>query len=278
VRALPLADAAALRRPARRTAGARLALTALVAVLAALAFMAAGDERPPDAPAAAPMRSTPLVALVDVSASVAGTADDEVAATLERIARARRDAGLVLFSDAAAEALPPATPTAELARFIPFFRAPPGTEDHYAREPWGTALGSGTRISAGLRAARRTLERDAGGAGDVVLVSDLDTSQVDVERLERELAAYARAPAIDVRVVALPGTKAPDEAFFRRRLGRADFDLEPAAVVAQASQAAPAAPFPDRLALLVVAIGLAVALRELVAVPLAWRAHKGTGA
>jgi hypothetical protein len=277
VRALPLADAPALRRAARRTTAARFGLAALVTVLVALALMAARDRRPPETAVAQPAPSRPLVAVVDVSASVAGEADDEIAALLERIARARGEAGLVLFSDAAVEALPPGTRTAELVRFIPFFRPPPGRDDYYAREPWGTALGSGTRISAGLRAARRALARDAGGAGDVVLVSDLDTSRVDVEALERELAVYARAPAVDVQVIALPGTKAPDEAFFRRRLGRADLDLEPAAALERTSEPAPVAPFPRRLALLVVLIGLALALRELVAVPLAWRAAEGRG-
>jgi hypothetical protein len=280
VRTLPLADAPAFERPARRTALARFALAALVAILAGLALLAARDEEPPRvSPSPAP-RSTPLVAVVDVSASVAGSAEDQIAATLEGVARARESAGLILFSDAAAEALPLAAPTTELRRFLPFFRPPPGLDDYYVRDPWGTALGSGTRISVGLRAARRTLERDAGGTGDVLLVSDLDTSQVDLERLERELATYARTPALDVHVLALPGTKANDEAFFRARLGRGEIEHEPVVVGERVSEAAPTgpAPFPGRLALLAVLIGLALALRELIAVPLAWRVHERGGA
>ena len=278
MRALPLADAAAFRRPARRTAGTRFALAALVAVLAGLAFVAARDGRTTDAPAASPPPARPLVVVVDVSASVAGAADENIATTLERIARARRNAGLVLFGDAAVETLPPATRAAEFGRFVPFFRPPAGRDAYYAREPWAAALGSGTRISAGLRAARRSLERDAGGAGDVVLVSDLDTSIVDMAALERELAAYARAPDLDVRVVALPGTAANDEAFFRRRLGPAGAALDPTVVAEPTPVAAPVAPFPRRLALLVVLIGLALALHELVAVPLAWRREETTRA
>jgi hypothetical protein len=278
VRALPLADAAAFRRPARRTAVARFALAALVAILAGLAFLAARDGHPGDASAPPPAAARPLVVVVDVSASVAGAADEKIASTLERIARARRYAGLVLFGDAAAETLPPATRVAELTRFVPFFRPPPRRDDYYAREPWGTALGSGTRISAGLRAARRSLARDAGGGGDVVLVSDLDTSVVDVAALERELAVYARSPALDVVVVALPGTAANDEAFFRRRLGNAYAALDPTVVAEPSPAAAPVPPFPRRLALLVVLIGLALALRELVAVPLAWRPRETTRA
>jgi hypothetical protein len=274
VRALPLADAPALRRPARRTALARLALAALVAIFAGLAFLAARDGPPAAASAPSPPPARPLVVVVDVSASVAGAADEKIASTVDRIARGRRSAGLVLFADAAAEALPPATRAAELVRFVPFFRPPPGADDYYISEPWGAALGSGTRISAGLRAARRSLGRDAGGAGDVVLVSDLDTSRVDEAALERELAAYARSPTLDVVVVALPGAAANDEALFRRTLGRAYADLDPTVVAEPAPAAAPDAPFPRRLALLVVLIGLALALHEFVAVPLAWRAQE----
>ncbi len=275
MRALPLADAAAFRRPARRTALARFALAALVAILAGLAFIAARAGGPADVSTGSPPPATPLVVVVDVSASITGAADEKIALTLERIAGGRQDAGLVLFADAAAEALPLATRSAELARFVPFFRSPPGREDYYAREPWGAALGSGTRISAGLRAARRSLDREASGVGDVVLVSDLDTSRADAASLERELAAYARAPGLDVRVVALPGTSANDEAFFRSRLGRPSAALDPTVVAEPAAAAAPVAPFPRRLAVLIVLIGLALALHELVAVPLAWRPQEG---
>lgn len=272
MRALPLADAATFRRPARRGALARLSLAAIVAALGGLAFLAAREE--PPAGAGPPPPARPLVAVVDVSASIAGAADERIASTLARIARARGNAGLVLFADAAAEALPPASRAGELAPFVPFFRPPPGRDEYYEREPWAAALGSGTRISTGLRAARRALERDAGGAGDVVLVSDLDTSRVDVAPLERELAAYARAPALDVLVVPLPGTQPNDAAYFRARLGPADVDLAPS-VAAEPPPASPGeADFPGRLALLVVAIGLALAVRELVAVPLAWRAQE----
>ena len=279
MRALPLADAGAFRRAARRTALGRFALGALVAVLAGLAFAAALQAETTDAAASAAPAGTPIVLVVDVSASVAGAADERIAATLEAIAAARRDgsAGLVLFGDAALEALPPGTRAAELTRFVPFFRPPPGQDVYYAREPWARAVGSGTRISTGLRAARMSLERDAGGAGDVVLVSDLDTSQVDLARLERELAAYARAPALDVRVVPLPGADASDEAFFRGRLGQERLALDAGAVAQPAREAATDAPFPGRLALLVVLIGLALALRELVAVPLAWRPEGRSG-
>jgi hypothetical protein len=270
LRALPLADAAVFERAARRTTLVRVALVVLVAMLAALALFAARDEGPSAGAAPAVPEAPPLVVVADVSASVSGAADEAIASMLRRVA-ARRDgsAGLVLFGDAAVEALPSGTAAGELPRFVPFFRPPPGRADYYATEPWAAALGSGTRISAGLRAARISLERDAGGAGDVVLVSDLDTSEDDRARLERELAAYAAARLLDLHVVPVPGTDATDEAFFRARVGQTE---GPAAIdFTPAKAAEPAAPFPARLALLVVLIGLALALRELLVVPIGWR-------
>ena len=83
---------------------------------------------------------------------------------LQRLRRDGGDAGLVLFSDTAYQALPPGTPVAELGPFERFFRvAPPttpGLQPQPPRSPWTSSFSAGTRISTGLSLALDVLQRD----------------------------------------------------------------------------------------------------------------------
>lgn len=268
----PLADAPAFVRAGRRTALVRSAVAAAVVLLVVFAFLVARD---PDR-AAPPVASTgtALVVVLDVSASVSGEADAKVAETLESLADVSRPdgAGLVLFADVAVEALPPRTASAELGRYVRFFRRPAERTFSYVDKPWSPGIGGGTNISAGLRLGRDVLERDAGGRGVVLLVSDLAAAEQDVAALGRELGLYRRNPALDLRVVAVPPATAENKAFFRRRVDADSFVAHPASLRADTPDTrAERDPFPAALVLFVVLAGLGVALVELVAIPLAWR-------
>ncbi len=269
---LPLADAPALARTARRTTLVRAALAALLALLLALAFLSARRRE-----LAARERGSvgEVVALVDVSASVSD-ADASVAATLDALVRSERKqgVGLVLFADVAEEALPPGTPSDELARFVRFFprEGRGGAAASSVDEPWSPGLGAGTRISQGLRAAREALARDAGGRGRVVLVSDLAAAATDLPRLRRELRAYRRNPLLDLQVVALPTAAVEDRRFFRSYLGGASFVRPSATALSEPMKGsrASASELP-LLPLVVVLVALVLALVELVAMPLEWK-------
>lgn len=272
---LPLADARAFVRAGRRTALLRYAVAAAVAVLVVFAFLLARDSDRAAPPATT--TGTALVVALDVSASVSGEADARVAETLESLADVTRTdgAGLVLFADVAVEALPPRTASTELGRYVRFFRRPAEQTFSYVDKPWSPGIGGGTSISSGLRLARDVLDRDAGGRGVVLLVSDLAIPDQDVENVRRELRLYRRDPLLDLRIVAVPPSTPENRAFFRRHVLPDAFVAHPASLRAEApATSAERDPFPTALVLVVVLAGLAVALVELVAVPLSWRVRR----
>ena len=136
------------------------------------------------------------------------------------------DAGLVLFSDTAYQALPPGTPVAELGPFERFFRvAPPttpGLQPQPPRSPWTSSFSAGTRISTGLSLALDVLQRDHVARPLVILVSDLDDDAGDLESLTSVALAY-RKLGIPIRVVGL--NPSPEDARYVQRLlpeGRPD--------------------------------------------------------
>jgi hypothetical protein len=282
-RAFPLADAPALARAARHTRFIRIVLAGLLALLVAFAFAAA--RRSEAAPVERAAARDALVVVLDVSGSISSDAYRRIAVVLADISRqrARRSTGLVLFASLAQEALPPAARGAELDRFVPFFlpRASDAATSSFGN-PWSSGLGGGTEISLGLRAAREALTRAERPSSRVVLVSDLADSPSDLPALRRVLSAYATDPSLELRVIPLPGASEEDKSFFLRRLGAPAFIVDSAFLApAQTGSAATtpprAEPFPGRLVLLVVLVGLALALYELVAVPLRWRPATAEG-
>jgi len=233
--AVPLADAAALGAATRRTALLRLGAVAMIGAGLAAAYLTAPRPTGRLASLVAPGRQT--VVVLDVSQSVSDLVYREIARTLEGIVTSAGEdgrAGLVLFSDVAQEALPPGTRASHLRPFVRYFRprdergvapkpsyyraagptqAPP---PDYPLNPWFAGFSGGTRISTGLREARLALERSGSDGGRVVLLSDLAEADDDLPRLTRELVAYERNPALDLRVVALPPANAVQKQLFAR--------------------------------------------------------------
>lgn len=235
---VPLADVGALAQATRRTALLRLGAVAMIGAVLAAAYLTAPSPTGRLAALVAPGRLT--VVVLDVSQSVSDLVYREIARTLDGIVTAAGDdgrVGLVLFSDVAQEALPPGTPAAHLLPFSRYFRprdergvaakpsyyraagptqAPP---PQYPLNPWFSGFSGGTRISTGLREARLALARAGARGGRVILLSDLAEADDDLPRLARELAAYEREPALELRVVALPPANAVQKQLFARITG-----------------------------------------------------------
>jgi hypothetical protein len=180
---LPFASAAL----SRRTGIVSLVLGA--GVLAALALAFAVQPRTTPQPVRLGAGTTMVV--IDVSGSIAFPQYQTIRSTLTALGAERnRHAGLIFFSDSAVLALPPETPSHELAEFGRFFEhdatvAPqqPVPEDAYGWDgwanqqilanPWMDAFAGGTAIHLGLDLARVELQRVEAKRGQVVLLSDL---------------------------------------------------------------------------------------------------------
>lgn len=261
---LPLSDARALDRAARRTVLQRALLALVVLVVALAAFLAARDPE---------VRSQTLlptdangIVVLDVSASISGDTHQRVRSTLLRLAAGEGRYGLVVFSDTAYEALPPGTSASELRRVARYFDTSQGQLSE--RTPWSVAFSGGTRISTGLELARTIVERDRLERPALLLISDLDDDTGDVARMRGTLEEL-EAAATEVRVVGL--NPAPeDERLFGRLLGRPE-------AVAQATLEAPVAAstgadVPWTLLALGLLLALALAAHELWRARLRWAA------
>jgi hypothetical protein len=265
--AIPLADAPSLRSRARVTFAVRAALAA-IAVGCAVAFLVVSRHPQTRTIAGLPHDARTIVVL-DVSASISTDTYSRIGGTLSAISRGRTPIGLVVFSDAAYEALPPGTSAADLRPLVRYFTLPsqlqPGFAPTFPQNPWTNTFSAGTRISAGLDLAHAiaTAQRDRPA---VVLVSDLDDDPDDLNRLATVVAAYQR-DHIPVRVVGLNPTP-QDLTLFRRLFG-------PNVPVAEAPALDEVAPhtvtaFPIVLVALTVALALALAVREAWSPRLEW--------
>jgi hypothetical protein len=229
--AIPSPDLAALAAAARRTRLVRLALgIALVALVAAAFFLVRGLEVRRGG--FLPVGSTDVI-VVDLSTSVGSESNRRIARVLSEFVESDEPAGLVLFSDAAYELVPPGTPGVELKPLLRFFtprRLTPEERERlrlegrldrdsdFLQNPWMSAFRGGTRISAGLQVARRMLRRDRVTHGAVLLVSDLDYSPFDLTDLTETLVQYRRE-GLPIRVVPL-FPSSPDREFFERLIGK----------------------------------------------------------
>lgn len=148
------------------------------------------------------MRNAPLVAsgssgvvVLDLSASVF---EGGFEATVRKLVETDERAGLVVFSDAAYELLPPGSSGREFEALLRFFRST--STGFLPPNPW-ERFRAGTRISEGLEAAREALLRE-GGPGTIVLLSDLEILPDEIQRLVQVIAELKR-DGFDVRIVPL---------------------------------------------------------------------------
>jgi hypothetical protein len=199
-RGIPASEPWPLRHAVRRTTLLRIALAlALVAALA-LAFLVSRRSDVRQAPLV-PSGTTGMVVL-DLSASVYEAA---FGSTLRKMARTGERAGLVVFSDAAYEVLPPGTPGRELLPFLRFFRpAENSTTGSFPPNPWQD-FRAGTQISVGVSVAHETLLRDGASRGSILVVSDLEILADDAIRLGDEVASLRR-DGIDIRILPVSPT------------------------------------------------------------------------
>jgi hypothetical protein len=270
---LQIADAPALGHAARRARLVRLALVGALAALVAAAVALATRSNEPRV-AVAPTGGPVTEVVLDVSGSVGTRTFRFTEHALRRLSRGG-PVGLIVFSDSAEEALPPGTPAVELTPLIRLFRplkesrpaGYPSASARYPMSPWYVSFSGGTRISAGLAAAREALTRDH-VRGRIVLISDLADAADDLAKMKRELVALEQA-GIELRVMPLPNTFARDLRRFRKLEGPdvAQVEIAPQRRPPQAAGIA----VPASLAALAVLVAIALAANELFGVSLRWR-------
>jgi hypothetical protein len=290
--AIPLADASALKRPARRLMAIRALLAAsLVAALVGAVFFA---QRPGEGERTLVKGADSGVVVLDLSASI-GKPGRQVTDPFEYLADTGQEFGMVIFSGRAYEMLPPGTSSTELRPIIralvPFpdvclartdIQCPPNTrrvvpdteEGERIRRlqvtPWDNKFRGGTEISKGLTMAREMLERHNMTEHGVLLISDLDNAQLDDTKLTREVITY-RANKIPLHIVAI-APFADDRFFFERLLGKDAFvkhaDMTPGL---DARRRAERAGVPEGLAGLALVLLTLLALNEHFCGRLAWR-------
>jgi hypothetical protein len=191
--AIPASEPGRFRQSSRRTTYLRVALAAgLVLLLAACVIVARRYD----------VRHAPLVAsgssgvvVLDLSASVF---EGGFEATVRKLVETDERAGLVVFSDAAYELLPPGSSGREFQPLLRFFRSTPS--GFLPPNPWDR-FRAGTRISEGLKAAREALLRE-GGPGKIILLSDLEVLPDEVQRLV-PVFADLRRDGFEVEIIPL---------------------------------------------------------------------------
>jgi hypothetical protein len=265
---IPLADFDRLARARRRTTIVRAALAvALVAIVAGMAVASAHPQQP--TLRFLPHGSTGIVVL-DLSASISTDTYQRIGQTLRELGSTKGRYGLVVFSDVAYEALPPGTPSAELAKYARYFTLPKrsnGFLPAFPTNPWTNSFSGGTRIASGLALALQLIRTEHVENPAVVLVSDLDDDPGDIQHLAGVALAYRQA-SIPVRVVALdPQPK--DKNLFAKLLERAA-TVEQGRLPGERAQTTGAS-VPPWLAALTALAALGLALNELWGARLEWR-------
>jgi hypothetical protein len=211
-RSIPSPDTAELRRPRRRTAIVRASLVLVACGLLATAVLSARDLEPRSNEFVPGGRSG--VVVVDVSLSIVNSDYARVRGVLENVVSAGNPMGLVVFSDAAYELMPPRTPARELRPLLRFFTL---DGDELPPNPWLPSFQAGTRISSALDLAQRMLQRDKVAPASILLLSDLETAPSDFTALGQMLSRIKRSDTT-MRVVPLSATS-DGRAFFGGILG-----------------------------------------------------------
>ncbi|MBA2462590.1 MAG: VWA domain-containing protein [Actinobacteria bacterium] len=194
---IPTTEPGQLRRAVRRTAIVRVALALVLCGVLTLAFLEARSTDPRRAPLV-PSGTTGMLVL-DLSASVY---EDAFGQTIRKLARAGERTGVVAFSDAGYELLPPGTPARELLPLLRFFNPEAASSTGALPvDPWQD-FRAGTQISQGLIVAHEALIRERAESGSIVLVSDLEILPDEVIRLS-EVVADLRRDGVRLRIVPL---------------------------------------------------------------------------
>lgn len=190
-------EVGALRNVARRTLAVRLVLGA---VAVSLIFAAVAAARDPETSEQALVPQDRIgVIVLDFSLSITDDDYATIRRTLRQLVAEEASIGLVVFSDAPYELLPPGTPAAELKPILRLL-VPPRLGP--INNPWTQSFRAGTRISDALELARASLERDEIASGSILLVSDLETAPDDVPALTSTIAKLDNA-GVRLRVVPL---------------------------------------------------------------------------
>lgn len=221
---IPIGDAARLRPAAKRTAVVS-ALLAIVVGVAALAVNVASrrDDAPP--PSLLPEGSS-VVVVLDLSLSIPEVAYIRTRNAMRELAESDARVGLVVFSDIAYELLPTGSPASELQPVHAYLTPVPGQINDrtggplYSPDPWSGGFRGGTRISTAIERAREMIQRE-GGAGSILLISDLDTAEPDAEPLRAALARLRQAK-IPMQIVPLYPLD-ENRAYFANQVGNAAF-------------------------------------------------------
>jgi hypothetical protein len=214
---IPASEPASLGEARRRTTLLRLALALALCAALALAFVVARGQDVRHAPLV-PSGTTGML-VVDLSASVS---EGGLEATVEKLSSTDEQTGLVVFSDAAYELLPPGSPSRELASLLRFFKVrPDGT---VPRNPW-EEFRAGTRISEGMSFAHDVLLAEGVTRGSIVLVSDLEIGPDELARLS-EVLAVIRTDGFHVRIVPLAASH-DKRALVEQLVGSDSFVSEP---------------------------------------------------
>jgi hypothetical protein len=192
-RAIPASEPGRLERFRRRTTYARAGLAAALVLLLAAAVLVARQYDVRNAPLVTSGSSG--VVVLDLSASVF---EGGFEATVRKLVETDERAGLVVFSDAAYELLPPGSSGREFQPLLRFFRST--ASGFLPPNPWDR-FRAGTRISEGLKAARDALLRE-GGPGKIILLSDLEVLPDEIQRLVLVFSELRR-DGFDVEIVPL---------------------------------------------------------------------------
>jgi hypothetical protein len=267
--AIPVTGASTFASLARRTTALRLGAAAVLLVLALAAVLLGRHPRVHELNFL-PTGSNGVVVL-DVSASISSDTYSQIGSTLRDLAATRGRYGLVVFSDTAYEALPPASPAEALRPLIRFFTLPsqraPGIAPTFPDNPWTRSFSAGTRISTGLELARSILIDSRLSHPAVLLVSDLDDDAGDLPALSSVASAYKREH-IPLNVVAL-NAAADDQTRFREFI-RGTGMLSQGRLPGEQAPKAGGARFPVWLAAATIALALLLAVNELLLARLSW--------
>ena len=271
---IPLADAGAFERETRRTTCFRVALAVLIGALGVAAFLLARDLGRSQTATSAERSSGVLV--LDLSGSVGPSRYGQIQRTLGRLTAHKERLGVVIFSDSAYEVVPPGTPPVELGLIARFFKphAVPSTPTPFPERlienprfydnPWSSSYHGGTQVSTGLDLAQRILDRDGIKHGRVILVSDLNESALDQDKLTQTLLRYGQL-GIKLEIVDLSGSRGGLN-YYSRLTGRPT-----SLTVAPSTRISSSRPSPYWLVTIAVALTLLLAGNEYFCRRLSWR-------